>query len=278
MKKISYLFISTGAQTKMFTLCAAYQHIDSNGQVASNSIGYIQNLSNNRERAIEKAISHAAKIGKDIRLDVDLFELNAFEKRDTTPKMTSEEKRKKKAEEKKEEIEKEFNVMLTKGVMQIGKYTGMTAAEVYAVKPTYIEYAAQQRKYAVDHRLGMYFVNRMAINATLCQQFIDENPEKFVKAEIKESAPIGNIGDKMDLTITIKSKTIVDGFVYNTTQLRVNGVDEQNNQVVLYTNSSDMHNSTIGEKLTLVGVTIKKHTTAYNGKATIVGGRFKVKK
>ena len=94
-----------------------------------------------------KAIAYCATNGIDIHLDVDLFELNAFEY-GKAKKLSRAEAKAIKEQQKIEEEER--NVMFS-GVMQIGKYTGMTAADVYAIQPSYIEYAASQNVGAKSH-------------------------------------------------------------------------------------------------------------------------------
>lgn len=268
MKKVNYAFVSTGAETKMYTLCTSYQEYDTNGALVRNGIGYVKNLSKNRDTAIEKAIAYCSANGIDIRLDVDLFELNAFEY-GKAKKLSRAEAKAIKEQQKIEEEERNFNVMLSAGVMQIGKYTGMTAADVYAIQPSYIEYAANQNVGTKK--------NHFAINVALCKQFMEENPELFVKEQVKESEHIGNIGEAVNVEMKISTVRIVDGFAYNSKQLYVVGFDKDNNKIALYTTKKEVYKKEEGDKLVLSNAVVKKHTTDYNHKnMTIVGGRFTV--
>ena len=149
--------------------------------------------------------------------------------------------------------------------MQIGKYTGMTAADVYAIQPSYIEYAASQNVGAKK--------SHFSINVALCKQFMEENPALFVKEEVKESEHIGDIGEAVNVEMKITTVRIVDGFAYNSKQLYVVGFDKDNNKIALYYHQKVYRKDT----LVLSNAVVKKHTTDYNHKnMTIVGGRFTV--
>ena len=148
-----------------------------------------------------------------------------------------------KEQQKIEEEERNFNVMLSAGVMQIGKYTGMTAADVYAIQPSYIEYAASQNVGAKK--------SHFSINVALCKQFMEENPALFVKEEVKESEHIGDIGEAVNVEMKITTVRIVDGFAYNSKQLYVVGFDKDNNKIALYTTKKEVYSKEEGDTLVL---------------------------
>lgn len=254
----THTFISTGEKTAMYTLREAGIYSDGNCMMYMDR--YIQNLSNDREKAIEKAKSISTEIGIAFRTDGELFALNEIKRMRKEEREYIERIKKEEQERNDKEIRESFDAEVTDGNFIFGKYVGESPSDVVNNHEDigYIKWLASQ--YVEGE------ISRFNVNATIAKRWVDENPQP-------ESDFIGEVDTKITVTAKVIVAMNVDSF-YGITRMVVLK-DENENVIKLYSTAKSVYALNIGQELTITGK-VKCHTHYRGEKQTTLCGRLKI--
>ncbi len=244
-----YTFVSTGEKTAMYTLkvmCDQLIEINSEGltKVVRNA-HYIQNLSNDKDRASQKGQQLSEEMGLEFRDNAD-FDLNEIRRN-----------REKQSKEEKEAIERaiaeqqafevaEFERQIKENLILVGKYKGDTPEEVKEKDMSYLFWmSAQKDAYGPLGVSGKIVDNYLTLNNIHCPDFI------------------GTEGQELKALVNIKGIYPIDG--YYGVQYFFKTIEQDTGATLgFYTTSKKLLEKEIGDVIELTGI-VKEHRYDKNG-------------
>lgn len=250
-----YTFISTGEKTALYTLRCMYELpivIQGVNRIILKDY-HIQNLSNDKAVAEEKAEYLSEQIGVLFKgnAEFDLNEIRRRKSEDVAAEREAVERAIRIAEEK---AQVEYVRSMHEGVILCGKYTGMTPAEV--VDTDYLRWMASQVDLEAPEGLER---SKWAISCQIAAKWLAEHP-------VKESEWIGEIGNKVVLTLKLQKVIFIQG-QWRTILYKC--VTEEGDVVTFYTVASGFSDLLVGQQFVVSG-TIKKHDEYKESKSTVI--------
>lgn len=240
-----HYFISTGQQTKMFTLrsTCTYETWVCGVCYYTPSSYYIKNLANDYKRTVEKAQKIALNDNVLLKLDENVNEnLNEIRHRDHEIVL-------------KERIEKAENEVhhhdcWVSGITKFsnGKYCGKSIREVIDIDRQYIKWVAKR--------------NEDDIQSMFATQLLKNNPDMTPESEY-----YGNIKDKIETSIKITFKKVIETFYGTSIMLKM--IDEQGCIfITFYSGNKKEIWELENDDVVKIKATIKKHDEYNNVKET----------
>lgn len=208
MREALYTFISTGDKVGFYTLRVMENvgvYIEGQLRVIKKDF-YIQNLSTDKQVAVEKAEKISEEMGLPFYGNAE-FDLEEIRRRSAEETKAQKEAQERAIREQEEKIKQEFIAAVGDSVFLTGKYTGRTASDVANVDVGYLFWLAS----AFEE--GSH--SKFQINAYIAKKFIEEN-------NIKQPGYIGEVGGEITTTLTLKYSKWTNGqfptimFVANT--------------------------------------------------------------
>jgi hypothetical protein len=240
-----YSFISTGEKTAMYTLKTMSKVVGVNPfgvREYYNDSFYIQNLSTDKQTAVDKANSLSAAMGIPFRDNAD-FDLNEIKRRKAGEVKAEQEAREKAHREYEAKMADEFQSEVDTGFMVCGKHMGKTAQEtVDAGDIDYVLYCASQ--FVVDSiNMGAW-----RINCAICSQWLSENPQPV-------SDYVGVVGSVLEEKVTVKRVSVCNGRFYTVMFLCVTA---EGNLIKFFTTAKAFNDTERGDVFTVKG-NVKEH-------------------
>ena len=186
-----YGFISTGDKVAMYTLRIMYElpvHTNCGLRMILKDY-FVQNLSNDRETAINKAIQILSEQDLELNSDAD-FDLNEIKRARSEERQEIEEAIKKAEIERKEKIDQFFLESVRSDVFLCGKYVGFNVNDVACKDIHYLFWLASQEVSAQKSKFD--------INIEIAKKYITNN-------NIELPGFVGSIGDEIQVELTLKS-------------------------------------------------------------------------
>lgn len=256
----THTFISTGDKVAMYTLREAGIYTEGDNMMYVDY--FIQNLSNDRDKAIEKAKVISTEIGLTFRTDGELFGLNEIKRMRTEERIRIEMIKEEEQNRKDKEVRESFDAEVSDGNFILGKYVGESPSDV----ATNHEDIAYIKWFAAQYVEGE--VSRFNINAAIAKKWIDANPQP-------ESSALGEVHENLTVTGKVIVSMNTESF-YGITRMVVIK-DDECNVVKMYSTAKKINDLRVGDTITVTGK-VKSHTTYRGEKQTNIGGRLKVEK
>lgn len=242
----------------MYTLREAGYITDGASQVYVDF--YIQNLSNDKDKAIEKAKVISTEIGLDFHADGELFALNEIKRLRKEEREMIERVARIEQEKRDYEAAVVFDAQVTDGNFVSGKYTGLSPTEVVEGKDDlqYIKWYAGQYVEGAKTKFN--------VNAYIAKRYVENN-------QVPESQFVGNVGENVTVTGKVRFSRLQESF-YGMTRKVI--IESDANVITIYSTSKAVNALEVGDKVEITGK-VKKHDEWSNEKTTQLGGRLKVK-
>lgn len=262
-------FISYGEKKCMYTLWVIVDQSKNNSRYNFRS-AYVKNLSNDKERAIEKAVEYAAENGIEFvsTTNADAL-LNEIHRRTADEMEAARVEAERQAEEREQKAIEERNRIIEENVIifeeqfqsecfTFGKYDGETFEKIMATDPQYIKYIidnSPDAPYDFPTRLREICVN--ALHAYVAEH-------GYPKGRFDDSVYVGTSGERIDVAVTVVGKSVISGYYGDTTLYKF--ADKDDNLLVTFYSGTKM-DLDIDDELTITG-TVDKHQLYDNVKQT----------
>jgi hypothetical protein len=251
--KALYGFISTGDKVALYTLRIMYE-VPVRTEFGISWImeeHYIRNLSNDKDKALEKANLLLSDMGLSLKGDPS-FDLNEIKRRSSEALESERDALAKKTAEIKAEAEKVFVEACGKNVFLVGKHIGFTPEDVYSKDPSYILWLNGME-------IESEILNKFDVNVKIAKDFV-------VKNDIKGPTFVGEVGEKITLNLTlIKSYALIGYF----RSIVFTCKTPENNIVKFFSTAKGFLALEDGDSFSVVG-TVKSHNDYSGRKSTSI--------
>ena len=250
-----YTFISTGEKTALYTLRCMYEVpvvIQGVNRVILKDY-HIQNLSNDKAVAEEKAEYLSAQIGVPFKGNAE-FDLNEIRRRKSEEVAAQREAVERAIKEAEEKLQAEYVRSMQEGVLLCGKYRGMSPSEVEDID--YLRWMASQIDLEAPEGLER---SKWSISCQIAAKWLKEHP-------VKESEWVGEVGAKTVLTLKLQKVIFIRGQWPTILYKCVTG---EGDAVAFYTVASGFIGLPVGQQFVVSG-TIKEHTEYKGVKQTVL--------
>lgn len=253
-EKILYGFISTGDKIAMYTLRLMYEvpvyqkDCEGRGYLAgyTHKDYYVKNLSNDKAKAEAAAEDICKGYGVPFKGNAE-FELNEIRRRRSEEVAAYREAAERATREFERRQAEEFERVIREGVILVGKYKGMTAAEIATVDLDYVIWMSTG-----DLLEGAR--DPMTVSTRIAKAYLEANPPVI-------AGHIGVVGEALTAKVVVKSIRGFNGF-YGTSWA-FSCVAEGGERISFFTTSKKLLELEEGEEFVLEGV-VSEHGQ-YNG-------------
>lgn len=253
MREALYTFISTGDKVGFYTLRVMENvgvYIDGQLRVIKKDF-YIQNLSTDKQVAVEKAEQISAELELPFYGNAD-FDLEEIRRRSAEETKAQKEAQERAVREREEKIQQEFISAVGESVFVTGKYIGQTANEVSKIDVTYLFWLASA--YEEGSR------SKFQINASIAKKYIEEN-------NIQRPGYVGEIGNEVSVSLKLKRSQWINSQFPSIMFIASTATGEE---VMFFSVAKKFQALNEEDEFTIKGM-VKDHRESYGGnKQTII--------
>ena len=261
-------FISYGAQVKMYTLHVIYDEIKVVNNVSKRKTlsFYVKNLSNKKDKAIEKAVEYAAEHGIEFVSTTNANqELGEITRQNLEQAhRAAQEQREKEEQERIENSEVmviTFEEQFQSSHFSFGNHEGKSFADVLVDDPQYVKFILSNS----NEELPMQYpqtINQVCVNSL--HAYVEKNG--YPKTPEEDSKFVGEIKDKIEVKVVVRKKMSFDSYYGTKTMYQF--MDENNNVYVTFY-SGHSWKLDVGEEASIKG-TVDKHQVYDNVNQTLL--------